>query len=1010
MSPIAQAVLWEVQVEQQGYCGNSYERLITLPPGEQAFEIFRNLARDAQYEVDFTTMIWDENVGFGDGPGRMFLNGIKELYDSVQDPVGHGKSAEYYSEGVKVRILVGLMVYPLEKFGPDRLQDQRVRIMEDIIAKGIGFTGTDWELEVAVYRNGLGQGIHSHAKLMIIDGKTIVTGGYNMQYAYLNGGTRRDMGVEVNGPIAFNALDAFDELWAGSYICTQVDGLNCSQNSVATLTRHEDLNTPPSLVGNDVVFSLFRTSDVNRKSSDAAIAAAIEAASNNVKIFQKSFMDTSLWNPPQYARALLNVLQKTDAQVNVKLLVSGGSPEDILVNIPGVCMLEAQLINEDPSRLYLLEARRSTSANPVHTKALSIDDTFLIVGSQNFDMSAWGNDPTDWPWGDLVEYSLGIDSSAAAATFNYGMVPGETDGTFYNEWNASKSVSCVNPLILSLQEVIDQALPGTAVFISSGVYTESVTINKPLVLVGAGASQSVFQPEGSGPAFRITSSDVVIANMKISGSNGYGIELIDSSPSSLENIQITRVVFENNVQGGVLAQGLIPGSPTNYSIENNTFIGGADGVTINMLETQTATSFIRDTIFSGQSNAPVNILSSDDSRVEYSYNLFDDCGPGSCDTNWIQGNLSTVSSAHDNLFGLDPLFASPANGAYQLSTDSPAIDAGDPELLHDLLYDGDNDGFVRIDIGAFEFAPVANVAPVVDAGVDQTIELGNPIAFTATYADADNTENHTARIDWGDGAVEDVAVTMTGPGGGEVTGEHTYSNAGNYTVEVCVIDLYGAVGCDSMNVGVMITPTSTPSPTPTPTNTPANTPTNTPTYTPTSTPTPTFTPTSTPTATATQAPAFPSTGILDNFNRANGSIGSNWSGNSAGYDIQSNKLHVKSKNPNLDIYWNNTLFGPNQEVYFTFSTTSATAADQDLILKAQSTSGWGAGFIEVWYDAVGQRVQVWTFDQTQSWIQHGADIPVTFVNGDQFGARARADGTVEVYRNGALLGTRNVST
>jgi hypothetical protein len=97
-------------------------------------------------------------------------------------------------------------------------------------------------------------------------------------------------------------------------------------------------------------------------------------------------------------------------------------------------------------------------------------------------------------------------------------------------------------------------------------------------------------------------------------------------------------------------------------------------------------------------------------------------------------------------------------------------------------------------------------------------------------------------------------------------------------------------------------------------------------------------------------------------------------------------------------------------VYFTFSTISATAADQDLILKAQSTSGWGAGFIEVWYDAVGQRVQVWTFDQTQSWIQHGADIPVTFVNGDQFGARARADGTVEVYRNGALLGTRNVST
>lgn len=42
-------------------------------------------------------------------------------------------------------------------------------------------------------------------------------------------------------------------------------------------------------------------------------------------------------------------------------------------------------------------------------------------------------------------------------------------------------------------------------------------------------------------------------------------------------------------------------------------------------------------------------------------------------------------------------------------------------------------------------------------------------------------------------------------------------------------------------------------------------------------------------------------------------------------------------------------------------------------------------------------------------MQYGADIPVTFVNGDQFGARALADGTVEVYRNGVLLATRDVT-
>ena len=43
-------------------------------------------------------------------------------------------------------------------------------------------------------------------------------------------------------------------------------------------------------------------------------------------------------------------------------------------------------------------------------------------------------------------------------------------------------------------------------------------------------------------------------------------------------------------------------------------------------------------------------------------------------------------------------------------------------------------------------------------------------------------------------------------------------------------------------------------------------------------------------------------------------------------------------------------------------------------------------------------------------MQHGADIPVTFVDGDRLGARAYADGTVEVFRNDQLLATRDVSS
>jgi hypothetical protein len=54
-------------------------------------------------------------------------------------------------------------------------------------------------------------------------------------------------------------------------------------------------------------------------------------------------------------------------------------------------------------------------------------------------------------------------------------------------------------------------------------------------------------------------------------------------------------------------------------------------------------------------------------------------------------------------------------------------------------------------------------------------------------------------------------------------------------------------------------------------------------------------------------------------------------------------------------------------------------------------------------------VQVWTYSAAQGWVQRGADIPVTFVNGDQFGVRVSASGQVRVYRNGTLLASRDIS-
>lgn len=250
---------------------------------------------------------------------------------------------------------------------------------------------------------------------------------------------------------------------------------------------------------------------------------------------------------------------------------------------------------------------------------------------------------------------------------------------------------------------------------------------------------------------------------------------------------------------------------------------------------------------------------------------------------------------------------------------------------------------------------VANVSPVVNAGADQSVDVNDTVTVNASYTDAGTLDTHTATIDWGDGNSGPVNVTPTGAGTGTASEQHAYASTGNFTVEVCVTDSDNGTGCDSINVNV--------------------------------------------------GGGFPSTGILDNFSRANGAIGSNWSGDVAGYSISSNQLL-----PDSYVFWGNESFDAGQEVCVTFVEVDADGWEQDLLLKSQSNITWGDGVLEALYDANNDVVQVWTWEWPGDWVQHGADIPVTFNDGDTFGARALADGTVEVYKNGELLASRDVSS
>jgi hypothetical protein len=161
---------------------------------------------------------------------------------------------------------------------------------------------------------------------------------------------------------------------------------------------------------------------------------------------------------------------------------------------------------------------------------------------------------------------------------------------------------------------------------------------------------------------------------------------------------------------------------------------------------------------------------------------------------------------------------------------------------------------------------------------------------------------------------------------------------------------------------------------------------------------------------------FPATGILDNFNRADGNLGSSWTYNFTTPPpvtrVRVNSLQAQVIGLGGAFYWNPTVFGNRQEAYLTFQKVVSTATEQALLLKlagSPNPNAAAASLIEVNYQAASGLVQVRTKDSSQGWVIR-ANFPATFAPGDVFGARTLQTGITTVYKNGVLIGSVDLST
>jgi hypothetical protein len=158
------------------------------------------------------------------------------------------------------------------------------------------------------------------------------------------------------------------------------------------------------------------------------------------------------------------------------------------------------------------------------------------------------------------------------------------------------------------------------------------------------------------------------------------------------------------------------------------------------------------------------------------------------------------------------------------------------------------------------------------------------------------------------------------------------------------------------------------------------------------------------------AAEIPGPVFLDDFNRANGGVGSNWQGNTATgfYAVNANTLKVNNSGY---LYWK-TVFGANQEAIFTFNKLGPAVTDSDLLLKGDGGDPLAANahLMEIHYDNTTHKVTVETLAPGQGWKVRATFSGISFGPGDTFWARTYADGSVLVYKNGAQIGSTNVTT
>jgi hypothetical protein len=147
---------------------------------------------------------------------------------------------------------------------------------------------------------------------------------------------------------------------------------------------------------------------------------------------------------------------------------------------------------------------------------------------------------------------------------------------------------------------------------------------------------------------------------------------------------------------------------------------------------------------------------------------------------------------------------------------------------------------------------------------------------------------------------------------------------------------------------------------------------------------------------------FPRTPVLDSFNRNGAELGADWLGATEEFALKQQAAWCETCA--RAVTWSKP-FGGEQEVFATLAGFDDGASEINLVLKAQGATD--CDMIEVIYSPASLSLRI-AYCNDRAWTDL-EPLSVLFEPGDRLGARAHADGAVELFKNGKSLTRVDVS-